>query len=88
MSETKNKTHKLKCWEEEFFEISQGHKLWEWRKDDRDFNHGDILILEEFIESDQEYTGAIIIAKVPYILYGPDFGIPKGYCIMSLEIMK
>ena len=88
MREIKNKVHQLKCWEEEFYEIYRGHKLWEWRKNDRDFKTGDILVLEEYIETDKEYTGSNIVAKVPYILYGPDFGIPKGYCIMSLEIVK
>lgn len=30
------------------------------------------------------YTGRIWCGRVTYALYGPDFGVPEGYVVMSL----
>lgn len=77
--------HKLKTWPEPFQAIQDGVKPWEFRKDDRGFSEGDVLILEEYKLEPEGYTGKIITRIVTYILRGPQFGIPKGYCIMTLE---
>ena len=89
--------HTLKTWTKEFNDVLNEHKKFEWRKNDRDYKPGDILIMKEFVpeftETDEfigggEYTEKIIIVKVTYILYGGSFNIPKDYCIMGIELMK
>lgn len=64
-------------------------KTWEFRKNDRNFKVGDILLLRLYNPETKEYAepreGYKLIREVTYILYGPQFGIPEGYCIMSIE---
>ena len=42
------KTHHLKCWPEFFEPICEGTKNFEIRRNDRDYEVGDLLILEEW----------------------------------------
>ena len=60
-------------------------KPWEYRKDDRCYNVGDILCLYLWNKGIGDYEGFSIKRRVTYILRGPAFGIPEGYCIMTRE---
>ena len=51
------KTHFLKTWPQWFEPIRQGLKMFEIRRDDRNFAVGDLLVLEEFRPGVGEYTG-------------------------------
>ena len=73
--------HDLKIWPEYFERVKTGLKTFELRKDDRNFQVGDELLLREFNES---YTGNICHRKITYILSGSQ-GIEKGYVILGLE---
>jgi hypothetical protein len=75
---------KLKTWPEYFKRIEEGQKFFEIRKNDRDFQVGDELILQEYRPDTKEITGATIEAKINYILHGGQFGIEPGYCVMNL----
>lgn len=76
--------HHLKIWPAEFKAICHGLKSWELRKNDRNFQVGDRLFLEEYDQEKKEYTGLYILAPVLYILEGGKFGLPEGMCIMSI----
>lgn len=78
------KEHKLKTWIPYYQEVKNGNKTFEIRKNDRDFEVGDILILEEWNHDTQTYTGNFIYKKVKYITQGGKFGIEEGYVVMSL----
>ena len=78
-------THYLKTWPEYFSRVLQGQKTFELRKNDRDFQVGDVLILQHYVPEDKAYGGDEIHVYVKYILHGPGFGIKKGYCVMSFE---
>lgn len=84
--------HKLKCWSEFFIEIWNGKKDWELRKDDRNYKVGDILIQEEgnIYHDDFVRTGRVLTEEITFILRNqPQFGLQKGYCIMSTkELMR
>lgn len=78
------KTHELKCWPSSFEFMKKQTKLFEYRKADRDFMIGDTLHLREWAPVPMRYTGRELKATILYILRGPKFDVPEGYCIMSL----
>jgi len=78
------KTHDLKIWPEPFRAVKERIKKFEIRKDDRGFEEGDFLRLNEFNPETEEYTGDWEIFEASYILRDPEFGIKKGYCVISL----
>lgn len=88
MEKVTQKIHKLKCWSEYFKVKCEGLKDWELRKNDRDYQVGDILVHEEgdIKHDDFVRTGKILVEEVTYILKNqPQFGLEKGYCIMSTK---
>lgn len=75
--------HVLKIQPRYFHDLVFGNKSFEIRKNDRDYEVGDKLILLEFYNND--YTGRVTKAQITYIHYGTgEFGIEKGYCILGL----
>lgn len=78
-------THELKTWPAVFWNTVQRIKTFEYRKNDRDFRLGDRLLLREYDPDRDVYSGQAILVYVSYILYGPDYGIPEGYCVMSVK---
>lgn len=80
-------THTLKVWPKEFKAVKTRRKEFEFRKDDRKpkFKVGDFLILQEWNPKTEFYSGDLCQRIVNYIVRGPKFGIPKGYCVMSIS---
>lgn len=78
----KQQLHVLKTNPEIFELVKNGTKTFEYRKNDRDFKLGDLIILSKW-----EHNGFSeklpFSLKITYILYGGQFGIPKEYCIFS-----
>ena len=62
----------------------EGRKGFEFRENDRDFQENDVLVLKEYDPDAAWYTGRSCMRTVSYIIRGPQFGIPAGYCVMSL----
>lgn len=80
------KCHHLKIWPVQFQQVSEGVKTHEWRKDDRGFAVGDVLFLELYDpDKGTLYESVFLERKVTAITRGPDFGIPLGYCVMSIR---
>jgi hypothetical protein len=81
------KIHDLKCWPVPYEAIVTGEKTFEWRMNDRDYRVGDILVLHEYNPNNDrlKYTGRMTAALITYILGNGEFGIPEGYCIMSIR---
>lgn len=82
--------HELKTWPKYFQLIADGTKSFELRKNDRDFQQGQVLILREFDEQTNTYTGRTLHRKITYVLQGEEagvFGLKEGFCIMGLEII-
>ena len=78
------KIHELKTWPEEFVVVVNGFKRFEFRKDDRGFEIGDVLLLKCYDPEEEQYLGGHQFAVVDYITKGGAFGIPKGYVIMGI----
>lgn len=76
-----------------FKEVAEGKKDFEIRKDDSDYEVGDILILQEIHKSPLgkspyfNYTGNEIAKRIKYKITHEEFpdGIKEGYCVLGLE---
>lgn len=76
--------HELKTLPEYFEAIIKGEKLFEIRKNDRFFQVGDLLALNEFDVKNVLYTGRSCIVYIDYILNNEEF-CKKGYIAMSIK---
>lgn len=79
-------THYLKTWPEHYQYIKTGEKKAEVRFNDRDFKVGDYLSLMEYDPKTTQYSGHYIVAIVTHILEGGQFGLEKGFVMMSISI--
>ena len=75
---SRTKIHALKCWPEFFSKMAKGTKTFDVRKNDRHFQTGDAIMLEEWDPKTEEYTGAVMLFQVTYILVnGPELALLK-----------
>lgn len=77
--------HKLKTWPGPFAAVLSGAKLYEIRRDDRDFAVGDVLLLREWKPCSGRYTGREIKRRVTYMTKGGAWGLPPHLCVMSVQ---
>ncbi len=79
-------THALKTWIEFYKAVEDGSKTFELRKDDRPFNVGDTLLLQEYNSQHGLYTGKESAFVITYILKGASFfGLKEGFCILGMK---
>lgn len=78
------KIHSLKTWPEYFQKVASGEKTFEVRKDDREYQVGDTLILQEYIP-EWGYTDHEVTKEITYKLEGGAFGVEKGFCVLGLR---
>jgi hypothetical protein len=83
-------THALKCWPEYYEAVIGGEKTFEVRKWDRPYRVGDTLLLKEYNQVENAYTGRETARRITYVLdmtYLPGDNVPHfaGYCVMGLE---
>ncbi len=82
--------HRLKTLQPYFADVKNGTKTFELRKNDRNYNIGDTLVLEELIDNGnifaERYSGQVIRKRVSYILKNcPEFGLQEDYCILGIS---
>lgn len=76
--------HELKCWPRFFEDVAEGRKMFEIRRNDRDFRVGDELHLLEWDPALARYTGRRCEVRVVYLVEGAPF-LPEGTCVMGIE---
>ena len=85
--------HELKTLPQPFDAVRCGAKKHEFRVNDRCFSVGDTLVLKRWNPEPGpnqllgNFTGESIEATVTYISKGPDWGIPEGFVVMSIETL-
>lgn len=79
---TKRK-HYLKTLSPFYERVISGQKKFEVRKDDRDYQVGDYLFLQNF--DGKDFTGDEAVYTISYKLPGGIFGIKKGFCVLGIE---
>ncbi len=91
-----NKQHKLKCVPFYYQLIVDGVKPFEVRNNDRDFQVGDTILLQEYLPNqigEGVYTGREIELLITYILdpkEGPAmafYGLEEGFVAMAIRIL-
>lgn len=80
--------HTIKTHKPFYQDICEGKKPFEFRFNDRGYKVGDTLHHVEYDPEKQEETGRQFWCDVVYIIYGGQFGIPEGYCIMTQHSQK
>ncbi len=79
--------HDLKCQQKYFHEIWNRQKTFELRIDDRNYQVGDFVLLNEY--DSRGRTGQKIYAQIKYVLReAGQFGLMPGYCIFSITILQ
>lgn len=73
--------HKLKTWPEYFQAILSGQKQFEIRYNDRAFKLGDMLLLQEFNQFEQTFTGRKLKCHVIYVT---DFEQKTGFVVLGI----
>lgn len=94
MRKGRTAVHKLKTDSWAFKYVVNGLKAFELRKNDRDYQAGDYLLLQETKHTAEEmangsplvYTGKEINVQVTHVLHGPMYGLKEGWVIMSIEL--
>lgn len=78
--------HQLKCRKEYFGAIMSGNKKFEVRKDDRGFQVGDFLALNECVHDEGRdiETGRCMLVRIVYILNSKEF-CKEGYVIICFD---
>ncbi|EIQ7125990.1 DUF3850 domain-containing protein [Enterococcus faecalis] len=72
--------HELKILPEYFEAVVSGNKRFEIRKNDRNYQKGDILRLNEYQEG--QYTGDVHVAEITYIT---DYAQQDGYVVLGIK---
>lgn len=79
-----SKTHILKTINPYFADLRDGRKKFEVRKNDRNFQIGDTLILEEYNKETQQKTGKEEIRYITYI-YEDNVRLMGDYVVLELN---
>lgn len=79
--------HYLKTWKPFFQDVKSGMKQFEVRKNDRDYQVGDTLILNEVDQNTEKHTGDWVAKSVVYKLDDTRF-VKEGFIILGLQDIK
>lgn len=87
MSVKQKRVHRVKILTPFFKLIQEGKKTFEIRLNDRDYQEGDILHLEEYNPQTNEYTGEFVEVIALYIFDDIKY-LQAGYVAIATEIIK
>lgn len=79
-----NQLHELKIYPHYFNAILDRNKKFEIRKNDRNFQKGDNILLREW--DNIKYSGRTIFVTITYILDDRFVGLAEGYVALGIEV--
>lgn len=82
------KTHELKTFTFYFDLIIEGIKPFEIRKNDKNFQEGDQVLLRDWDRYGEKFTGRECLVQITCIVQGGQFGIKTGYCVFGFRMLK
>ena len=89
------KLHELKIKHEYLIEVVMGRKTFELRKNDKDYQVGDLIRFIDIKQSNSNnrdcdiYIDEDDLYKITYILKNvPQYGLDKDYCILAIKKLE
>jgi hypothetical protein len=84
--------HVLKILPVYYEQVIEGNKTFEVRKNDRNFQLGDVVELREWAiseddHSDGNFTGRSVTVEITYILNDPNY-CKEGFVVFSFKILR
>jgi Domain of unknown function (DUF3850) len=85
------KVHHIKSWPQYFAPIREGRRTHELRRNDRDFQVGDTMLLEEFDPQTQKYTGETCEVEITSMTSNiqpcavSSEALDPAFCILSIR---
>lgn len=83
-----HRCHDLKTWSEPWAYVASGHKTYEVRRDDRDYQVGDLLLLREYDPEASAFTGWAVLVQVKHVTRGPPSPLPEGVVVLGIEVIS
>ena len=81
-------THKLKTWTPFYEDVVAGRKRFELRLNDRGFQVGDVLVLQEWDQYRERLTDRSVKVKETYLIDAKAFGaLTEGWVCMSIDVL-
>ncbi|MGZ8362454.1 MAG: DUF3850 domain-containing protein [Caulobacteraceae bacterium] len=77
--------HELKTWTDPFALVRRGAKPFELRWNDRDYQVGDTLVLQEFHPVQHRYTGEQEVREITCLITDEMFGVKPGYVAIGMR---
>jgi len=79
--------HLVKTTEEFFNGVWEYNKTSEIRKNDRNYQVGNILLQQEYNTAERALTGRFVLSHITYVLTAEQYseGLKEGYCMLSLN---
>ena len=91
------KLHELKIKHEYLIEVDRGRKTFELRKNDRDYQVGDLIHFIDIKDEEKVFNTWGVepsidkdaLYKITYVLKDvPEYGLDKDYCILGIKKLK
>lgn len=82
------KTHRLKLRIEYWESVIKEEKKSEVRRNDRDFQKGDLIIFEQVTREDDCHIGGAYVSEayiITHVLPGNGDGLDYEYCVLSIS---
>lgn len=78
--------HHLKVHPAPFQQLWTGEKTFELRLNDRGFEVGDVVHLQEWSPETKTYSGRGLLRRITHMLLAGEFpGLQDGFCVLSLS---
>jgi hypothetical protein len=84
MARRKRQVHELKVWDTYYDDLISGTKPFEIRRNDRDFQIGDLLFFREWDADRDAYTGLEALGRVGYVYDGVAVGLKDGFTAFTV----
>lgn len=82
------KLHELKIKEKFFYDVRDGYKKAELRKDDRDYKVGDLIHFVDIHEKEFDVFEDNLYVITHILSNAKEYGLQDGYVILSIEKVR